>query len=172
MLIPQPSRLSAARHGLLVAGLAAGLILMTGCGTTGQDYSAGLREVVQGPEYRTEMLLNREQAAVHAAAVVAVERMGFRVTRAGTARGIVEGVSGLRGDDHHAGSRQRAVYVRVRQNLDDVRVEVRFTVIVEDSFAKGPGRATETTLRDTPLYEAFLEHLDASMSAGSEPNGQ
>jgi hypothetical protein len=156
------------RH-LLRIGLVAGLLGLVGCGTGGQDYTAGLREVVQGPEFRTEVLPAREQAAVHAAAVTALERMGFRVTRAGAARGIVEGVSRLHSDDHHAGSRQRAVYVRVRQNLDDVRVEVRFTEIVEDSFAKGPGRATETTLRDTPLHEVFRRNLDQALAEGAAP---
>lgn len=145
------------RLGLFVGmGL---MLAVPGCGTSGQDYTAGLREKVQGPDYRTTLLEDRQQGEVFTAAVAALENMGFRVTRSRAAAGVIEGMSGLRSDDALIGSHQRAVYVRLRQNLDAVRVEVRFTEIVEESFAKGPGRATENTLRDTPLHEVFLREV-------------
>lgn len=138
-----------------------------GCGTVGEDFNAGLREKVRGPDFATTRVPGT-QATVFAAAVATTEELGFRVTRSRAAAGIVEGLSRLASDDALAGSRQRAIYVQLDERFDGVEVRVRFTEIVEDDFSKGGGRATEGTLRGTPLIQVFQRRVAERVAAAGE----
>lgn len=135
-----------------------------GCGTVGEDFKAGLREKVRGPDFVTT-LVPGAQATVFAAAVATVEELGFRVTRSRAAAGIVEGLGRLASDDALAGSRQRAIYRQLDERLGGVEVRVRFTEIVEDDSTKGGRRATEATLRGTPLIAVFHRRVAERVAA-------
>ena len=134
-----------------------------GCGTVGEDFKAGLRDKVRGPDFVTT-LVPGAQATVFAAAVATVEELGFRVTRS-RAAGIVEGLGRLASDDALAGSRQRAIYLQLDERLGGVEVRVRFTEIVEDDSTKGGRRATEATLRGTPLIAVFHRRVAERVAA-------
>ncbi len=162
--IMSPSSLLAFRRVFSAALVLSVAFALTGCGTVGEDFNAGLREKVRGPDFATT-LVPGTQATVFAAAVATAEELGFRVTRSRAAAGIVEGLSRLASDDALAGSRQRAIYVQLEERLDGVEVRVRFTEIVEDDFAKGGGRATEATLRDTPLIQVFQRRVAERVAA-------
>ncbi len=131
-------------------------LALAGCESVRNDVGAGVREKFGGPTYQRR-LVEGEPRAVFDAARGAVEQLGFRVTRAGAAQQVIDGVSGLASDDRLRGSRQRTVKVRLAAAPDGgVEVAVLFTEVVEDDFSAGVGRATETTLRDHPLYDAFF----------------
>jgi hypothetical protein len=44
-------------------------------------------------------------------------------------------------------------------------VSVSFGEIIEDNSLNAPGMATETPLKDTPLYEVFFRNVDKALKA-------
>lgn len=142
--------------GVVVLALAA--VGLTGCGTSGQDFSAGFREKISGPEFQKQTFGGTQEQAFEATQKILYD-MGFRLTRTRAATGIVEAISSISSDSAHVGSLQRAAYVRLDEVVGGVLVEVRFTEIIEDSFGRGSPGATENTLRDTPLYQVFFRQL-------------
>ncbi len=144
--------------------LAFTLLAFAGCESTRNDFSTGVREKFTGPTYVVREL-SGDSRAVFEAARASVEQMGFRITRSGAAQGVVEGVSGLTSDDSLRGSRQRSVKVRLASTVGGgTEVSVLFTEIIEDDFSKGSGTATETPLRNSPLYAALFERITAALS--------
>ena len=106
------------------------------------------------------------------AARTTVVGMGFRITRAGAAQGVIDGVSGITSDERLSGSRQRTIKVRLSASLDGgTEVAVLFTDMVEDSFATGAGKGTESNLRNHPLYEAFWGRVTQALERGSKTGG-
>lgn len=135
-----------------------------GCESVRNDLGAGMREKFSGPVYQRRVI-EADAQAVFDAARVTLEQLGFRITRAGAAQQVIDGVSGLASDDRLRGSRQRTAKVRLATASDGgVEVAVLFTEVVEDDFSAGSGRATETTLRDHPLYEAFFSALSGRLA--------
>jgi hypothetical protein len=134
-------------------------LALAGCESVRNDFGAGLSEKINGPTYQHRVLADAPPA-VFERARMALDQLGFRITRAGAAQGIIEGVSGLATDDRLRGSRQRTVKVRLESTLDEgTDVAVLFTEVVEDDFSKGAGQGTETSLRNHPLYDAFWADL-------------
>ncbi|MET0263135.1 MAG: hypothetical protein ABW223_09575 [Rariglobus sp.] len=131
-------------------------VAFSGCESVRNDFTSGVREKFNGPTYQKRVFTADSQVLFEAARASA-EELGFRVTRAGAAQGVIEGLSALASDDRLSGSRQRTIKVRLESTLDQgVELAVLFTEVVQDDFAKGAGQGTETTLRDSPLYEAFF----------------
>ena len=136
----------------------------SGCESVRNDLGAGVREKFSGPTYQRQVFEGDAQA-VFDAARSAVEQLGFRVTRAGAAQQVIDGVSGLASDDRLRGTRQRTVKVRLATlPAGGTEVAVLFTEIVEDDFSAGAGRATEATLRNHPLYAAFYSAASAKLA--------
>jgi hypothetical protein len=136
--------------------LAALCLTLVGCETTRHDMAARVSEKFTGPTY-VRRVYAAESRLVFDQARVTVERLGFRITKAGPAQGVLEGFSGLSSDDHLRGTRQLAVKIRLNPTVDGgTEVAVLFTEIIEADFDKGAGQGTETSLRDHPLYESFL----------------
>jgi hypothetical protein len=134
-------------------------LTLVGCETTRHEMAARVSEKFTGPTfvrrvYATEPRLVFDQARA------TLERLGFRITKAGPAQGVLEGFSGLAIDDHLRGTRQLAVKIRLTPTLEGgTEVAVLFTEIIEADFDKGAGQGTETSLRNHPLYESFFAGL-------------
>lgn len=146
---------SLARRPALSVLIVAVCLGFTGCESTRNDFAAGVREKFSGPIYKTRVFTGDTRSVFEAARDTA-KQLGFRITREGAAQGVIEGLSGLDSDATLRGARQRTIKVR----LDSVaaggtEVGVLFTEVVEDDFGKGAGQGTETSLRDSPLYESF-----------------
>ncbi len=157
--------MTSTRSVLCSVGLAAVLALgLVGCGTSGQDFSAGFREKISGPDFQAKSYPGTQADAFELAQKI-VSGLGYKVTRARAAQGIVEGLSTISSDNAHIGSRQRAVYVKLDEVVAGVSVEVRFTEIIEDSFGRGSAGATENTLRDTPAYSIFFRQMEDGLAA-------
>lgn len=135
-----------------------------GCESVRNDFGAGVREKFSGPTYVTRNF-GGESKVVFDAAKKSVEQLGFRVTRAGQAQGVIDGLSGITPDDRLAGSRQRTIKVRLSTGDNGVgtNVAVLLTEIVEDDFNKSAGQGTETSLRDSPLYDVFFNNLTQAL---------
>ena len=101
--------------------------------------------------------------AVHQAAGV----MGYRQTAGGAAQGSYEGISGVDQGEVARSSRQVGVKVRIHATLDGTssEVSVRFTEILESDSSNRMGMATETTMRDTPLYEVFFRRVQEALGS-------
>lgn len=135
------------------------VLTLGGC----ESLRTGVREKLNGPTY-TVRVFTGEGRAIFDAARTAAEQLGFRITRAGAAQGVIDGLSGLASDDRLRGSRQRTIKVRLTSVTGGgTEVAVLFTEIVEDDFNKGAGQGTETSLRNHPLYEAFFDHVSQAL---------
>ena len=133
---------------------------LTGCGTVGSDFTTNVREKFEGPTYRTKIVTG-DSKAVYEAALQSVDKLGFRFVSGGAARGRIEALSGLSATDSLKGTRQLAMKVKISPVASGGNeVAVLITEQVEDDFNKGGGQATETTLHDTPLYDAFFRSID------------
>ena len=140
--------------------LAALCLTLVGCETTRHDMAARVSEKFTGPTY-VRRVYAAEPRLVFDQARASVERLGFRITKAGPAQGVLEGFSGLASDDHLRGTRQLAVKIRLNPTVDGgTEVAVLFTEIIEADFDKGAGQGTETSLRDHPLYASFFGGLN------------
>ena len=134
-------------------------LTLVGCETTRHEVAARVSEKFTGPTY-VRRIYAAEPRIVFDQARATAERLGFRITKAGPAQGVLDGVSGLASDDHLRGSQQLTVKVRLAPTLDGgTEVAVLFTEIIEADFDKGAGQGTETSLRNHPLYESFFAGL-------------
>lgn len=134
-------------------------LAFAGCESTRQGFATGVKEKFSGPTYERRVF-SGESGAVFESAKAVVTDMGFRITRAGAAQGVIEAVSGISSDDRLRGSRQRTIKVRFSSATDSgVEVAVLFTEIVEDDFNKGAGLGAESSLRGSALYPAFFDRL-------------
>ena len=139
-------------------------LAFAGCESTRQDIATGVREKFSGPTY-DQRVVEADSGAVFEAARARASAMGFRITRAGAAQGVIEGVSGITSDDTLRGSRQRTIKVRLSAaSGGGVEVAVLFTEIIEDDFNKGAGLGTEAPLRGHPLYASFFDGLAQSLA--------
>ena len=143
--------------------VAATCLAFAGCESTRNDFTAGVREKFSGPTYKIRAF-SGESRAIFDAARDTAKQLGFRITREGAAQGVIEGVSGLDSDAALRGTRQQTIKVRL-ENLANGGTEVRvlFTEVVEDDFNKGAGQGTETSLRDSPLYESFWSGMTGQL---------
>ena len=146
----------------LIRAILVGVVMcvaFAGCESTRQGITTSVREKFSGPTYERRVV-EGESTVVFEAARAQANVMGFRITRAGAAQGVIEGVSGIVSDDALRGSRQRTIKVRLTAATGgEVEVAVLFTEIVEDDFNKGAGLGTEAPLRGHPLYAVFFEGL-------------
>ena len=139
-------------------------LAFVGCESARNDFMSGVREKFSGPTYQTRTFTG-ESRAIFEAAQSTAQALGFRITRAGAAQGVIEGLSGLASDDTLRSTRQRTIKVRLSGNADDgTTVAVLFTEVVEDDFTKGAGQGTETSLRNHPLYDVFFANLTAALT--------
>jgi hypothetical protein len=130
-------------------------LAFTACESVRHDIATGVREKVTGPTYSVRVFTS-ETRTVFDAARASAEQLGFRITRAGSAQGVIEGVSALDSDDRLRSSRQRTIKVRLTSAEGGTKVAVLFTEVIEDNFEKGAGQGTEASLRNSPLYETFF----------------
>lgn len=101
---------------------------------------------------------------VYDAARIAMEKLGYEQTSGGPAQGRLEGLSRIGGGNDFRSSRQRAIAVHLQpMEGGQMLVEVLLTEIVEEGFGKVANPATETSLRDSPGYDAFFEELDRQL---------
>ncbi|HTJ79589.1 MAG TPA: hypothetical protein VL357_11390 [Rariglobus sp.] len=141
------------------------VLALTGCGTVGSDFTANVREKFAGPTYRTKVVTG-DSKAVYEAALVSVDKLGFRVVGGGAAQGRIEALSGLSASDSLKGTRQLAMKVKLSPVASGgIEAAVLITEQVEDDFNKGAGQATETTLRNTPLYDVFFRSFEEALAA-------
>lgn len=140
--------------------VAASLIVSPGCESVRSDIREGVREKIAGPQYR-ERSFGGDARATFDVTRRAVVAMGFRVDRAGgAAQGKLVAFSGVQTGQDMATSRQIRLQIDISPYGNESRVRALFTEVLEDDFARGPGHATENSLKDSPLYEVLFRRIE------------
>ena len=102
---------------------------------------------------------------------VAADQMGFRFLHGGPAQGLFDAVSGVGQGDVPNSARQISMKVRLHSTSDGgTEVTVVLKEIREADSANHAGTATETPLRDTPLYDTFLRSVQRALDAKKSDN--
>ena len=108
--------------------------------------------------------------ATYDAVRVAAEQMGFRILRGGPAQGIFDAISGVGQGDVPNSARQVSMKVRLHAGSDGgTEVTVTLKEVIESDSTNHAGVATETPLRDTPLYDTFLRSVQQALDAAKAP---
>lgn len=146
-------------------------LFVAGCDSL-DDATMNLREKFAArDEPRTKTFTGSPRVA-YEAVKAAANAMGYTFTHGGPAQGEFEAVSGVQPGETSGSSRQVAMKVRLHATLDgsSTEVSVRFTEILEADSSSRMGMATETTMRDTPLYEVFFRQVQEAL--GVRPTAQ
>jgi hypothetical protein len=139
------------------------LVFVAGCDT---DVGEKVGSVLSAREEPRVREFQGDSKAVYAAARAAADEMGYRFVRGGPAEGKMEALSGISGGEDTGSSRQVKMKVRIEPTGDSTcEVSVSFGEIIEDNSLNAPGMATETPLKDTPLYEVFFRNVDKALKA-------
>ena len=137
---------------------------LAGCGSVGSDFTSNVREKFDGPSYHTKTVL-ADPRSVFDAAKQSLDKVGFRFVSGGAAQGRIQALSDLTSSDSLKGTRQLSMTVKLSPVAAGTAVAVLITEQIEDDFNKGAGQATETTLRESPLYEAFYRSIEQALAA-------
>jgi outer membrane lipoprotein SlyB len=149
----------------LLAALILAAAVLSGCDTL-EDASRSVREKFEPKQSVKTRTFSSPQRVVYDAVKVAADSMGYRQSRGGAAQGEFEGIGGVgEGETAHS-ARQVGIHVHLQQSLDgnETTVSVRFTEILESNASSQMGMATETTMKDTPLYESFFRHVQQALA--------
>lgn len=104
--------------------------------------------------------------ATYEAVRVAADQMGFRFLRGGPAQGQFDAVSGVGLGEVPGSARQISMKVRMSPTSEGgTEVKVVLKEIKEADSSNRAGIATETPLRDTPLYDTFLRTVQRVLEA-------
>jgi hypothetical protein len=112
-------------------------------------------------------LFQADGKATYEAAKAAAEELGYHFVRGGPAQGELVEMSEVSTGDESTGSRQLSLKVTMTPaDPTGTSVEVSFEEILESSpNGAAPSLATETPLKDTPLYEVFFRYLGKALDA-------
>jgi hypothetical protein len=104
--------------------------------------------------------------ATYEAVRVAADQMGFRFLHGGPAQGHFDAVSGVGLGEVPGSARQISMKVRLSPTSEGgTEVTVVLKEIKEADSSNRAGIATETPLRDTPLYDTFLRSVQRALDA-------
>jgi hypothetical protein len=148
----------------IAAALCCAALLLAGCASDSSDIVHSVLGSREAPRTR---VFQGEPRAIYEATRAAAEGMGYRFVHGGPAEGRLEALSGISGGDDSGSSRQISLKVRIGAAEDaGCEVTASFTEIIEESSGATPAMATETPLRDTPLYEVFFRNVQQALNAG------
>ncbi len=107
-----------------------------------------------------------DQKATYAAARAALGQMGYRFVRGGPAQGVLEALSNVSNGESMTSTQQFTLKATFEPAAGGgTEVNVKMTEIIEDDAEHQLGRATESPLIDTPLYEVFFRVIQQELSA-------
>jgi len=149
-----------------VAAVLVAAVALSGCDSLSDASQAVREKFAPEPAVRTKVI-SSPQRVVYEAVKTAANSMGYRQTRGGPAQGEFEAVGGVGEGESVGSARQVRLIVHLHATLDgdQTTVSVRFTEILEDNANSRMGMATETTMKDTPLYEVFFRNVQQALAS-------
>jgi len=150
-----------------LAAICCGLLL-AGCESGG--LSDDVRSALGPREAPKTRVFQADQKATYEAARKAVDEMEFHFERGGPAEGRIEAHSAITGgDDSATSARQISMKVTMEPGPDGgTSVEVSLTEILATDPTNQESMATQTPLRDTPLYDVFFKDIQTYLQAASK----
>jgi hypothetical protein len=146
------------------AALCCAALFLAGCESDSSDIMHTVLDAREAPKSR---VFQADTRAVYEAVRAAADQMGYRIVHGGPAEGRLEALSGISGGDDAGSARQLSLKVRISPAEESgSEVTVSFTEIIEETSAGLPAMATQTPLRDTPLYEVFFRNVQQALKAG------
>lgn len=150
----------------MIAALAAAALL-SGCES---GFSEDVRSALGPREAPRSRVFQADQRATYAAVRAAVDEMGYKFRRGGPAEGELEALSSINRGDDPGSARQISLKVHLSPAAESgTEVEVSLIEVIEEDPANQPGMATQTPLRDTPLYEVFFRDVQTALNAPARP---
>jgi hypothetical protein len=148
----------------LVFALLVACLAFAGCESL-SDAADNVRDRFAAKSEPRTKTISGTSRAVFDAVKLAASNMGYRQTAGGPAQGEYDGISSVGVGDTAGSSRQVRLKVRLHATLDGTgtEVSVRFSEILEADSSNRMGMATETTMKDTPLYEVLFRNVQQSM---------
>jgi hypothetical protein len=144
---------------LFAALLAAALL--SGCESSLPD---DVRSALGPREAPRSRVFQADQKATYAAVRAAADEMGYKFEHGGPAEGRLEAMSPINRGDDPGSARQVSMKVTLSPAAESgTEVEVSLVEVIEEDSANQPGMATETPLRDTPLYEVFFRNVQTAL---------
>jgi hypothetical protein len=145
----------------LLAVICASAVL-AGCDSGASDEVHSLLGPREAPRTRT---FQADQKATYEAVKAAADAMGYRFVRGGPAEGKLEALSGISEGEDPGSSHQISMKVHLSPAAEaGTDVEVSLTEMIEEATTNQPAMATQTPLRDTPLYEVFFRNIQTSLN--------
>jgi hypothetical protein len=142
--------------------LFAGALFLAGCENAPDTVQEGLGIPV--PVHMR--VFSADQKATYDAALASLSQMGYRYVRGGPAQGELEAISGISIGDSMTSSEQFRLKARFEPGEGGgTEVSVKMTEIIQEDSEHDLGRATETPLEDTPLYEVFFRGIQQELAA-------
>jgi hypothetical protein len=140
---------------------------LAGCESS--DLGDSVRSALGPREAPRTRVFQADQRAAYEAARAAADAMGYHFVRGGPAQGELNELSSISGGDEAGSSRQISMKVRLGPDAEaGTAVTVSFNEILEAASATQEGMATETPMRNTPLYEVFFRNLQNALQAPSK----
>ncbi len=151
---------------LLAPAVLAAAVAFAGCESL-SDISDSVREKIAARDQpQTKVYPEIAPRAVYEAARVAIGQMDFRFLRGGAAQGELEAINGVSTGDAPHSARQVSLKLRLHATTDGgTEVQAWMKEVIEADSANRAGTATETPLRDTPLYDTFFRNLQKAIDA-------
>jgi hypothetical protein len=152
----------------LILAAACGALLLSGCES---GFSDDVRSALGPREAPRSRVFQADQKATYAAARRAVDEMEFHFEKGGPAEGTLEALSAISGGDEGATSaRQISMKVSMQPGPESgTEVDVSLTEILSADATNQPGMATQTPLRDTPLYDVFFKDIQKYLDQPAQP---
>jgi len=142
--------------------LFAGAFLLAGCDSVPDTMREGLG--VELPVH--QRVYAADQKSTYAAALAALPQMGYHYERGGPAQGELEALSSISTGESMSSSEQFRLKAKFEPALDGgTQVTVKMTEIIQEDAEHDLGRATESPLEDTPLYEVFFRTIQQELAA-------
>jgi hypothetical protein len=106
------------------------------------------------------------QKATYTAAKAALGSMGYRFVKGGPAQGLLEAISDVSAGESMTSAHQFKLKATFEPAAEGgTEVNVKMTEVIEDDTEHQLGRATESPLTDTPLYEVFFRGIQQELAA-------
>jgi len=142
---------------------------LSGCESLSTATDAVREKLAARDEPQLRVYPDVSSRVVYEAARVALGEMGFRLVHGGAAQGELDAISGVSGSDAaNSGNSARQISLKVRLHVASdgaTEAKVWLKEIIEADSANHAGTATETPLRDTPLYDTFFRNLQRAIEA-------
>ncbi|HEY1763665.1 MAG TPA: hypothetical protein VGF85_02000 [Opitutaceae bacterium] len=145
----------------------ASAVLLAACNSGVED---SVRSALAPREAFRSRVFQGDQKAVYEAARMAGDSMGYHYVKGGPAQGELTEMTGITEGEEVGSSRQIVLRAHLEPDVEgSTSISVTFNEILEPASTGQPGFATETPMRDTPLYEVFFRKVqDALLNPGKK----